>query len=185
MSNAKADNGLRVHLGIAEQGKLLALRGRHTDALIHYREAMRMALSTRAPAVFYRHYLECALESLEHKGAFEDLVAYCEKALAARDEEASDGVILKRDRAALLLRLGVGLFRLNRAQESIHALDRALELEDLPLAQTLRGWLRSGLHVSAERLHAEQARTNYFSVRPDSVSAERAIELPRSAATPI
>ncbi|WVM91801.1 hypothetical protein ULG90_18100 [Halopseudomonas pachastrellae] len=47
------DKAHQLHLGIAEQGKVLALAGRHADALQHYQEALRMAVSSRAPEVFF------------------------------------------------------------------------------------------------------------------------------------
>ena len=63
---AAPDERHRLHLGIAEAGKLLAIKGRHREALHRYREALRLAHSARAPQLFGRHYLQCVLESLEH-----------------------------------------------------------------------------------------------------------------------
>ena len=48
----------------------------------------------------------------------------------------------------------------------------------MPLLQTLLRWLKSGLHVDANRVLAEQRRNHYFSVRSDTVDAGRAIQLP-------
>ena len=53
-----------MHLGIAEAGKVHALAGRHPEALRHYREAIRLAVSSKAPEIFFRHYSQCVLESL-------------------------------------------------------------------------------------------------------------------------
>ena len=71
-----------AHLQIAETGKLAALRGDHRTALGHYREAIRIAVGSGAPEVFFRHYLEATLESLELSEAFDDVLAYCDRAIA-------------------------------------------------------------------------------------------------------
>lgn len=140
-----------------------------------------MAIEAEAPAIFCRHYLECALESLEHMEAWDDLVAYCERALAVREGQDSDGVVLTRDRAAIFQRFGISLHHLGRTRQALETLEAALVLEDLPLARTLAAWLRSGLHVTARRLRSEQDRTGYFCVRPDTVFPERAVALPQFA----
>src|SRR5215212_2230092 len=74
--------GHRLHLGIAEQGKVHALKGDHGSALTHYREAIRMAVSSGAPEVFFRHYMECTLESLERMGSLREVLEYCDRAIA-------------------------------------------------------------------------------------------------------
>lgn len=57
-----APNVHQLHAGVAEGGKLLALKGQHREALVCYREALRMARSVNAPQVFARHYLHCVLD---------------------------------------------------------------------------------------------------------------------------
>lgn len=47
-----------VHLSIAETGKLFALKNNHVQALKHYREAIQLAVSSKAPEVFFRHYTQ-------------------------------------------------------------------------------------------------------------------------------
>ncbi|HCA23425.1 MAG TPA: peptidylprolyl isomerase, partial [Pseudomonas sp.] len=76
------DKAHQLHLGIAEQGKVLALAGRHADALQHYQEALRMAVSSRAPEVFFRHYTQCVMESLELSGELDSVLRYCNEAEA-------------------------------------------------------------------------------------------------------
>ena len=59
-----------LHHAIAERGKALALAGDHVDAMMHYREAMTLAVSGKAPEVVFRHYMDCSLGSLERMGEF-------------------------------------------------------------------------------------------------------------------
>lgn len=174
--------GLSLHLGIAEQGKLLALDGQHTLALAYYREAMRRAVDEKAPDVFFRHYMECALETLEHMGAFEDLLAYCDKAIAHYAEQPESEIALF-DLATIHQRRGLVLLKAGRAEEARQALDLALETaratdRSLPLAATVSRWLAGQLAVSPERIFQEQKRREYFTVRADNVEPRRAVKLP-------
>lgn len=175
------------HMGLAEQGKVHALAGDHRMALLYYREAIRLAVAKKAPEVFFRHYMECMLESLEHSGAFEEVLSYCERALAhhdtlqARDPEHARLIAL--DRASVHQREGVVRLKTGDAAGARAALDQAVRVArgaqvDLPLAQALFGWVARGFHVDARRIDAELQRHGYFSVRPDTVDADKAIPLP-------
>ena len=55
-----------LHLSVAEHGKLCLLRGDVSEALRHFREAIRISVSAQAPEVFFRHYSQCVLEALEY-----------------------------------------------------------------------------------------------------------------------
>ena len=44
-----------LHLQIAENGKVLALRGDHKEALRHYKEAMRMCQTAENSEVLLQH----------------------------------------------------------------------------------------------------------------------------------
>lgn len=173
----------RVHMGVAEAGKLLALRGRHHDALARYREALQLALSARAPQLFARHYLHCVLESLEHLG---DYMRAAELAGTAASNSANPDPtpFQKRDRAHLLERQGVNLARAGDVAGARAALMAALALDGgLPLARVLINWTTRGLAINAGRLSEAQRKHGYWVVRPDTVDAARAIDRPLAPTT--
>lgn len=172
-----------AHLGIAEAGKIAALAGDHVQALRHYREALHRVQAEAAPEVFFRHYTQCVLESLERTGAFDEIVEYCEGADAHYRSFPHLTGFQRRDHGALLERLGAVQVKAGRPEDALRTLTRALETAGdpaLPLARDLLDWLRRGLHVDARRLTALQDRHHYFSVRPDQVDPSIATALPAS-----
>lgn len=176
---SEADHSL--HLGLAENGKLHALKGEHHEALRHYREAMRLAVERGAPEVFFRHYTQCVLESLEHLGNLDEVLAFCERAEAHYRDNPPPHELARLDRASHHERRGVALLKRGRTLEARAAFEAATAEVGggrPALAHTLLGWLRRGLQVDARRLRAEQDRHRYFSVRKDAVDASLAIPLP-------
>jgi tetratricopeptide (TPR) repeat protein len=187
MSAEASPQGHRLHLGIAEQGKVHALKGEHTRALTCYREAMRMAVAAGAPEVFFRHYMECTIELLERMGSFADVLAYCDRALAhyAGFTPADDAqrAVVRTDLAYTHQRRGVVLLKMGRTEEACAALGEALAVAReagirLELAEALLGWASRGLHLEPRRILMEQESRRYFSVRPDTVDPTLAIALP-------
>jgi tetratricopeptide (TPR) repeat protein len=181
------ESGLRLHMGIAEQGKVYALQGNHSMALKYYRYAMHMTVQAGDPEVFFRHYLECVIESLEHTGSLSEVLAYCEKAIHFYEEHPPPNPLAVRDLASLHERRGIVLLKLQDGDGARLALRSALDIarkagQTMPLSATLSRWVESGMHVDAPRLLAEQRRAGYFSVRSDTVNAKRAIKLPNEAA---
>ncbi len=175
------------HLGIAEGGKLLALAGSHAEALLHYREAIRLAIADGAPDVFFRHYTQCVLESLERTGSYAEVIEYCN--LADEHYQTFDHLnsFQLRDHGATLERLGAVLLKADRHDEALEVLQRALDTAGagaLPLAETLVSWLRRRLRPDVRRITELQDRHRYFTVRPDLVDASLAIELPASLQKP-
>ncbi|MEH6565904.1 MAG: tetratricopeptide repeat protein [Halopseudomonas sp.] len=178
---ATTENSLRLHLGIAEQGKLLALKGRHQDALQHYREALRLAVSSGAPEVFFRHYTQCVMESLELSGELDSVLRYCDEAEQHYQRLASPLPLVSRDRAENLQRRGCVLLRQGRLDAAMASLEQALQLaaqQPLPLARELTGWSKRGLTVGVRQLGDAQHRHQYFIVRKALVDPARAIPLP-------
>lgn len=180
-----ASGCMRSHFGIAEQGKLYALEGRHALALAYYREAIRLTVRCGEPEIVFRHYLECVLESLEKTGAYQELLEYCAKALALLDA-APATVRTALERAHVLQRQACVLLKSGQRDPAATALRQALDLAAvhgarLPLATTLLGWVERGLQLDARRVAAEQERTHYFNVRRDTVDAARALKLPDEA----
>lgn len=176
-----------IHLGIAEAGKVHALAHRHSEALRHYREAIRIAVAAQAPEIFFRHYSQCVLESLEQGGSNDEVVLYCEAAEAHYAGLDVDTPLNRKDRGAILERLGIAELRRGRIDAARAALDRATGIAGrgvLPLAEQVAGWLRRGYAVSPARLAEAQRAHGYFVVRPDQVDAARARALPAGAGAP-
>lgn len=175
------EQSLRLHLGIAEQGKVCALANRHREALQHYQEALRMAVSSRAPEVFFRHYTQCVMESLELSGELNSVLRYCDDAEAHYLHLDSPLPLVAQDRAENLQRRGCILLRQGQREAAIQSLQQALDLagaKALPLAAELLGWTRRGLTIGERQLQEAQRRRNYFIVRKGLVDPGRAIQLP-------
>ncbi|MET0179130.1 MAG: hypothetical protein ABW194_01445 [Novosphingobium sp.] len=176
---AAGANPHALHAGIAEQGKLLALRGDHRAALTRYREALRLAATARAPQIVARHYLYCILESLERMGDHRAMAELAGNAAGAASE-APDSPFLRRDRAALLERVAVARLKAGAIEDGRAALREALALagaEALPLAAQLAGWLDRGFAIDPARLAEAQRRAGYWVVRPDTVDPARALTI--------
>jgi len=160
---------------IAELGKRLALRGRHADALNHYQRAINLGSTLGSPPLLLRHFLECALESMELAGMHDAVLSYCDEALAHYRQHPPEGDFARADLAHIQQRRAVCLARLERGEESARACAEALRCAagadiQLPLTERLAAWLDGGYHISADRLLSEQRRHGYFSVRRDTVA---------------
>lgn len=176
-----------THVGVAEQGKLHALQGEHDVALLYYRRAMQGAVASGAPEVFFRHYLECSVESLELSGAYDEVLDYCDRVEAhyatVTPADEDQAAFVTGDLVATSQRRALVLAKAGRTPEALVALDASAQRAaaigvDLPLVALVGGWLRRGLHVDPERILVEQQRLCYFAVTPDSVDRERAVRLP-------
>lgn len=177
----------RLHLGIAEQGKVHALAGDTAEALRHFREATRLAVNGGAEEVFFRHYTQCVLETLERMGAYDEVLAFCERAEAHYEENPPPHELAQLDRATIRQRKGVVLLKAGRKAEAREALRLAVAEAGrgrLPLAESVGRWLSTGLHVDMRRVESEQKRHDYFVVREDLVDRERAIPLPPGVGQP-
>lgn len=176
-----------LHLGIAEHGKVRALKGDHTDALRHYREALRLAVSSKAPEVFFRHYTQCVMESLELSGSYQEVIRFCEEAdTHYRSLELTSG-IYRRDHGTILERMGVVLLKAGERDRGRDVLARAVETAgkgNLPLAEEVLGWITRGYALEPARLYRSQVRHGYFIVRRDRVDPARARPLPKEAGHP-
>lgn len=180
------DDNTHIHTGLAEQGKLHAVAGEHSTALIYYREALRMVANSSAHEVYFRHYLECSLESLEILGAYNEVMAYCDKAIdfyqKFKTESAEKAKFIQVDVAHLHQRRGVILYKRGDKSGALEALQTAERLSrqnsiKLELTTSLLNWLRRGMHLDSARVLAEQNARHYFSVRRDTIRPHLAIRL--------
>lgn len=177
-----------LHLGLAEHGKLAHVEGRHGEALEHLREAMRIAVHRGEPEVFFRHYLECTIEVLEHMQAYDEVLEYCDRACELYAARPPADPLHRLDLATIHQRRGAVLFKRGDIPGARAALEAAIEGvrpdgRRLPLAELLLGWARRGMKVDAKRILAEQERSGYFTVRKDTVDPSRAIRLPPALRT--
>lgn len=180
------DPAYAIHMGLAEQGKLHALAKEYRLALYYYRKAMQLAVEHAHPEIFFRHYLECVVEALEQLRSFREVLDYCDRALALYGKTPPQDDVARRDLAHIYQRLGVVQLKLGEPEAARAALRKGLDVitrsgggrQSLPLAQTLLRWIELGVHIDERRVIAEQERTRYFSVRKDTVAAERALRLP-------
>lgn len=167
------------HFQLAVAGHEAALRGDHPTALTKYREAMHVAVRSKAPEVFFRHYLEATLESLELMGALQDVLNYCDRAIEHYTAEPPAHDVARLDLATIHQRRGVVLLKMGDTKGARTALLQAQVVAEeagakLELARLVGGWLSRGLVIRNERLLAEQRRLNYFSVRAGAVDGARA-----------
>ncbi len=178
---ATKDNAAHeVHLSIAEAGKLHALKGNHKEALRHYREAIRLAVSSKAPEVFFRHYTQCVLESLELTNGYDEIIQFCQDAHKHYTKLKLGTPLHRRDHGSILERLGMVQLKKGDIQMGKTSLELAQQIAGvgvLPTTDEVLGWLKRGFAVDTTRLLQSQRRHNYFVVRQDKVDASRAKQL--------
>ena len=184
------EKGFQLHMGIAEQGKLYALENNHQLALLYYRTAINMTVSAKDPEIFFRHYLECSLESMEHLGMLEEVLNYCDQALELYKNNPPPNEFARMDFVYIHQKKAVILMKLGKKKEAIEFFNKALELAKqekakLPLTLTLLRWLRGGYFIEAARITAEQYKEAYFNVQKDTVDPSKAIKLPDEDLLPV
>ncbi|MEL6536537.1 MAG: peptidylprolyl isomerase [Bacteroidota bacterium] len=177
-------NPASLHLGIAERGKMHALAGDYPEALRHYREALRMAQEQSDTNVFFQHYTQCVMESLERSGAHTEVISYCEKVNQHFEEHPADTTLGRRQHAAVLERWAVQLIRQGEGTDSRQLLEEAQKLTGRgvhPLTDALLNWVQRGFAISTQQLEQVQTRHHYFVVRQDQINEQIAIDLPKVA----
>jgi len=170
-----------MHLSIAEAGKVKALKGSHKEALKHYREALRLAVSCRAPEVFFRHYTQCVLESLELTEAYEEIIQYCVNADVHYQSLNHHNSIHRRDHGSILERQGLVQLKTGELKNGRETLQRAREIAGenvLPMTEEILDWLKRGFSVDSSRVLASQRKHHYFVVRAGQVDVRHARFLP-------
>lgn len=172
-----------LHLQVAENGKVLALKGDHKEALRHYKEALRMCQTTESAEIFLQHYSLCAMESLELMQSHEEVIAFCDKSIdfltPQKAERADDW--FKKNLASLWERKGIQYLLLEEKADAIDAFDQAIKEAGtipLPLSKDLLNWLRRGYTVTQKQVRDLQNRHHYFTVRKENVNEQLAIQLP-------
>jgi tetratricopeptide (TPR) repeat protein len=177
------ENQSNLHLQIAENGKVLALKGEHKEALRHYKEAMRMCQTVENSEVFLQHYSLCAMESLELMEAHAEVITYCDKSidfLTPKKATRTDDWF-RKNLASLWERKAIQCIYLDEKSEAIEAFEEALkEAKDfpMPLSKELLNWLRRGYVIAPKQVRDLQKRHHYFTVRKENVNPKIAVQLP-------
>jgi tetratricopeptide (TPR) repeat protein len=177
------ENKSNLHLQIAENGKVLALRGDHKEALRHYKEAMRMCQTVENSEMFLQHYSLCAMESLELMEAHEEIITFCNKSidfLTPKKAERTDEWF-RKNLASLWERKGIQCIYLDETTEAIEAFKTALQVAEelsMPLTKELLNWLQRGYAINHQKVRDLQKRHHYFTVRKENVNTKIAVQLP-------
>lgn len=172
-----------LHLQIAENGKILALKGDHKEALRHYKEALRMCQTVENSEVFLQHYSLCAMESLELMEAHQEIITFCDKSIDFLTPKKADRTDewFRKNLASLWERKGIQYIYLDEKSEAIEALSTAIKEAanlPLPLSKDLLNWLQRGYTVTHKQVRDLQKRHHYFTVRKENVNAKIAVKLP-------
>lgn len=178
-----ASPDIEMHLGIAEQGKVYAVEGHHKMALLYYQTAISMTVEAGDPELFFRSYLESALESMEHLGMYTEVLDYCDRALDLYTKTPPPNEFARFDFAHIHQKKGIVLFKMGRNEEAKTYLQKAISLiraekGKLPLSDKMLRWIQMGYHLDEQRILKEQYQLNYFSVNKANVQPALAVKLP-------
>ncbi len=171
-----------MHLGIVENGKIYSLKGEHTEALRHYREGIRMCTQENAPEVFFQHYTQCVMESLELSGAHDEVISYCDKAIALLEGSIDKADFVKKNYVVALEKKAVQYLLKEDKAEATALFKKAQETigrGKQPLTDELLNWLQRGYTVSKQQILTTQKKHKYFTVTKENLKPEMAIELPK------
>lgn len=180
MRGAKHSNIHSYHVSLAEAGKVKALSGQHQEALKHYREAIKTAVSAGSPEVFFRHYTHCVLESLELSGSYDEVISFCKEADEHYSKLPISNPIIRRDHGSTLERWGLVLAKSGQLDDAKQKLELAIEKAKpgrLPISEQVHNWLVRGYHPDISRIERAQKKHNYFTVRRGQVDPTKAVFL--------
>ena len=178
---AEKTNAHMLHLSIAEHGKICLVRGDVYEALRHFREAIKLSVSAKAPEVFFRYYTQCVLEALELSGSYAEVLEYCQRADEHYEAMDRSSALLRKDHGTIVERLGIMLLLMDQRDEARDTLARASDIAGkgvLPLAESIFSWLQRGMAVTRDRLRQQQKRHSYFTVDASQLQPELARALP-------
>jgi len=178
----KKGNRKISHLGIVENGKIYSLKGDHKEALRHYREGLRMCTIENASEVFFQHYTQCVMESLELSGGHDEVISYCEKTNALLENNIERSDFIKKNYAVTVEKEAIQyLFKEDKqtATDLFKKVQTTIGRGNQPLTDELLNWLQRGYAISEKQIRLAQKKHNYFTVRKENINPEIAIELPK------
>lgn len=180
----KAQKRRKLHMGVAEQGKLYALEENYPMALAHYQQAVHLCVQGKDPEVFFRHYLECIMEVMEQDKNFDKVLDYCNKAIEHYGEGPAPNAFATKDQAYIHQKKGIILLKMGNKEEAKESLQKSIDImsrldQEMPLAKVILNWIKRGMQIDDRRLLSEQKKHAYFQVRKETVDADKAIHLPK------
>jgi len=169
-----------LHYRIAERGKMHALDKNYKEALRHYKEAMKMSQQEKDSELFFQHYSQCVMETLELSGAHDQVIEFCENYRAFLQEKEQD-VLVRKHNAFVSERQAIQHILREEQEEAktlLQDIQKDLGKGKQPITDELLGWLQRGYKVNREQLTRLQKKHNYFIVRKESVNPKIAMDLP-------
>lgn len=173
-----------LHYRIAERGKLFALDKNYKEALRYYREALRLTQQEKDSELFFQHYSQCVMESLELSGAHDQVISFCENYRTFLEDKVEDkekDVLVRKHHAFVSERQAVQHILKEEPEEAkalLMQVQKDLGKSKQPITDELLGWLHRGYKISADQLRRLQNKHNYFVVRKESVNPKIAMDLP-------
>lgn len=169
-----------LHYRIAERGKMHALDKNYAEALRHYKEALKLTQKQQDSELFFQHYSQCVMESLELSGAYDQVISFCENYRAFLQEKSQDALVRKHNAFVSERQAIQHILR----EEPEEAKDLLLKIQkDIgkgrqPITDELLNWLLRGYKIKSDQLRNLQKKHNYFIVRKESVNPKIAMDLP-------
>jgi tetratricopeptide (TPR) repeat protein len=176
-------NKYMLHLRIAEKGKMYCLEGNYRQALRHFKEAIRMTQHQPGGDVFFQHYTQCVMETLELSGANDEVISYCEKFLDFLEEKEEQTAMARAYRNVILEKMAIQYVIKNEKEEALDLLKQINTKEvNLPVAKELLNWVSRGYTVSPKQLKDLLKKHLYYIIRSEKINPAIAMELPEAIA---
>jgi len=176
----KKDTIYMLHLGIAEKGKMNAVQGNHKEALRHYREAIKMTQGQEMGEMFFQHYMQCTLESLELMGDYDAVLNYCMKLMELLDSKEKSEFISK-NKIETWQRMAFQYLHKDNpetAKEYLMKIVKEAGNGKLKMAEILLNWINRKYKITKKQILDLQNENHYFIVNKNNLKPEIAIELP-------
>ena len=169
-----------LHYRIAERGKMHALDKNHKEALRHYKEALKLTQKQKDSELFFQHYSQCIMESLELSGAHDEVISFCENYRNFLQEKEQD-ILVRKHNAFVGERQAIQHILIEEqeeAKELLLRIQKDLGRGKQPMTDELLNWLVRGYRIKADQVRRLQQKHNYFIVRKESVNPKIAMDLP-------
>ncbi len=169
-----------LHYRIAERGKMHALDKNHKEALRHYKEALKLTQKQKDSELFFQHYSQCIMESLELSGAHDEVISFCENYRNFLQEKEQD-ILVRKHNAFVGERQAIQHIlkeEQEEAKELLLRIQKDLGRGKQPMTDELLNWLVRGYRIKADQVRRLQQKHNYFIVRKESVNPKIAMDLP-------
>ncbi len=171
-----------LHIRLAEQGKIYSLEGNYTEALRHYKEAMRLVQLNNDSDIFFQHYSQCTMEALEQSESYDEVISFCEKYIQFLEEKEEDELI-KKHKAYVLQRQGVQYLlkgENDTAKDLLSLAQKIIGRGKQFLTDELLSWVQRGYTIRKEQIEKLQEKHNYFIVRKDQINEKLAMKIPEN-----